>query len=195
MKEGELLADNQTIVYEELPLPEESEEEACKNRQLLCDNIELFLANAELILNTPEYYQIRHSWSYIGSSYIGSRNIPLGLFLQLWQNDLCLGECPHCNGKAYIFQAGGSILSGYYHYNAVCPACREIVSNSLDRGLPALVKPAIDLYNTSIQKRKILRTKGPRFSWGKGVVGEQVPDQILKDVVEPVRLATMIEGL
>ena len=195
MNKGEPLADNQIIVYEELPLPEESEREVFKNRQLLCDNLELILANADKIIYTPAYYQIRHGWSYIGSNWIGSRHIPLGVLLQLWQKDLWLGECPHCSGKAYIFQAGGSILSGRYRYDAVCPACREIVANSCNTGLYALIKPAFELYNTTIQKRKILRTKGSRFSWSKGVVGEQVPDQTLEDVVKPASLETMIESL
>lgn len=38
---------NQEIVYEELSLPEESEDERKNSMQLFCDNLELLLANAD----------------------------------------------------------------------------------------------------------------------------------------------------
>ncbi len=57
------------------------------------------------------------------------------------------------------------------------------------------MKPAFNLCNSHTQKRKILRTKGPRFSWSKGLVGEKVPDKVLEDVVKPVSLETMVNNL
>ena len=195
MKENDKLAENQEIVYEELPLPEESEAEVRKNKQLLCDNLELILAGADTIISTPEFFHIRHEWSYIGSNWVGVRHIPLGVLLLLWQKGLCIDQCPNCSGEAYIFRAGGFVLSGWYRFEAICPSCREIVISSRDTGLALLIKPAFDLYASTKQQKKILRTRGPRFSWSKGVVGEKVPDQVLEDVVEPVDLETLINEL
>ncbi len=195
MKEQYNLAENQFIVYEELPLPKEIQAEARKNKQLLCDNLELILGSADKIINTPEFFHIRHKWSYIGSNWVGVRHIPLGVLLLLWQEGLCIDQCPNCRGKIYIFRAGGFILSGWYRYEAICPSCRELVIGSRNTGLALLVKPAFDLYKSNVQRKKLLRTRGPRFSWSKGVVGEKVPDKVLEDVVKPVSLENMVEML
>ncbi len=174
MKDHQHLPENQEIVYEELPLPEESEAEVHKNKKLLCDNLELILSNADKIINTPEFFHIRHEWSYIGSNWVGSRYIPLGVLLLLWQKGLCIGECPNCNGKAHIFRAGGFVLSGWYKYEAICLSCREIVQSSSNTGLAFLIEPAFELYESTVQRKKILRTRGPRFSWSRGLEGEKV---------------------
>ena len=89
----------------------------------------------------------------------------------------------------------GFVLSGWYRYEAICPSCREIVFSSRNTGLALLIKPAFDLYKSNVQRKKLLRTRGPRFSWSKGVVGEKVPDKVLEDVVKPVSLENMVEML
>ena len=195
MKEQDNLAENQFIVHEELPLPKESQAEVRKNKQLLCDSLELILGNAGKIIDTPEFFHIRHEWSYIGSNWVGVRYIPLGVLLLLRQKGLCIDQCPNCSGEIYIFRAGGFVLSGWYRYEAICPSCREIVLGSSNTGLSLLIKPAFEIHASTVQRKKILRTRGPRFSWSKGLVGEKVPDRILEDVVEPVSLETMVEML
>lgn len=192
MKEQDNLAENQFIVYEELPLPKESQAEVRKNKQLLCDSLELILGNAGKIIDTPEFFHIRHEWSYIGSNWVGVRYIPLGVLLLLWQKGLCIDQCPNCSGEIYIFRAGGFVLSGWYRYEAICPSCREIVIGSRNTGLALLIKPAFNLYRSNLQRKKLLRTRGPRFSWSKGVVGEKIPDKFLEDVVKPVNLEKLI---
>jgi hypothetical protein len=191
----EKLGERQFIFYKELPLPEETGEQRKKNMQLFCDNLELILANSELVLKTPEYFQIRHEWSLVGGAYVGSKYIPLGVLIKLWQNDQWLGECPECGSKTYIYCAGGSPLSGSHYTNAVCTTCKEFVDQKKSSGLAALIKPAFDYCSTHTQNRKILRTKGPVFSWSKGLVGETVPDKVLEDVVQPVELEVMINNL
>ncbi len=189
------LKENQEIIFKELPLPEESDAERAQNMQLFCDNLKLILANADLVMERPEFFYIRHSWMQIGGIYVGSKNIPLGVLLKLWQSGKWLGDCPDCGGKAYIYEAGGSPLSGSHYRHAVCPVCREIVYSKHGEAFTVLMKPAFDLCDRYSRKQKILRTQGPRFSWSKGVVGEKVPDKILEDVVQPVSLAEMIELL
>jgi glycine cleavage system protein P-like pyridoxal-binding family len=44
MHEPEILSEGQTIVYEELLLPKETEAQRKKNMELFCDNLELILA-------------------------------------------------------------------------------------------------------------------------------------------------------
>ena len=195
MKEHKKLSERQFLVYKELPLPEETGEQRKKNMQLFCDNLELILANSELILKTPEYFHIRHEWSLVGGIYLGSKYIPLGVLIKLWMNDQWLDECPECGGKTYIYCAGGSPLSGSHYTNAVCTTCKKFVDQRKSSGLAVLIKPAFDLCNTFIQKRKILRTKGPVFSWSKGMVGEAIPDRVIEDVVQPVKLKLMIDKL
>ncbi len=160
MSEQEKLAENQEIIYEELAPPKESEEQRKKNMHLFCDNLELILANSEHILKRPEYFHIRHEWSLIGGIYTGSKYIPLGVLIKLWQDNKWLDECPLCGGKTYVFCAGGSPLSGSHYTHAVCTACNEVVNSKKSNGLTILLKPVFDLYNSHTQKRKILRTRG-----------------------------------
>lgn len=180
MIEIEPFSENQEKLYEELSMPEESEFEAEANKKLFCNNLELILGNADIVINNPEFFHISHKWSYIGSNWIGKRYLPLGVLLMLWQKDLFIAECPKCNSKVYLFQAGGLVLSGSYSYEAVCINCREIVSGERASGFGTLIKPALDLYNEAYQKRKVLYKMGP--------------DKILEDVIKPASLAAMINS-
>jgi hypothetical protein len=189
------LKENQEIIFQELPLPEESDAERAQNMQLFCDNLELIIANADLIMKRPEFFYIRHDWMLIGGIFVGSKNIPLGVLLKLWQSGRWIDECPGCGGIVYIFMAGGSPLSGSHYCHAVCLACRKIVNSKQVEAFTVLMQQAFDLCDRYSRKQKILRTRGPVFSWSKGLVGESVPVEILEDVVKPVSLAEMIEAL
>jgi hypothetical protein len=189
------LKENQEIIFQELPLPEESDAERAQNMQLFCDNLEMIIANADLIMERPEFFYIRHDWMLIGGIYVGSKHIPLGVLLKLWQSGRWIGECPDCGSRAYIFKAGGSPLSGSHYCHAVCPVCREVLNSKQAETFTVLMKQAFDLCDRYSRKQKILHTRGPVFSWSKGLVGESVPDVILEDVVKPVSLAGMIEAL
>ncbi len=189
------LKENQEIIFKELPLPEESDAERAQNMQLFCDNLELIIDNADLILKRPEFFYIRHDWMLIGGIYVGSKYIPLGVYLKLWQSSSWIGECPDCGSRAYIFKAGGSPLSGSHYCHAVCPACREVVNSKQVEAFTVLMKQAFDLCNRYNRKQKILRTRGPVFSWSKGLVGESLPDKVLEDVVKPVSLKTLVNEL
>jgi len=197
MNKQEKLAEGRTIVYEELLLPEETEVQREKNRQLFRDNLELILANSELILKTPEFFYIRHQWSLVGGSYVGVKYIPLGVLIKLWKNGEWLGECNKCGQETYVYSAGGSPLNGGHYTNAVCIHCREFVDQQMGSGLALLLKPALGLCSAFTQRRKILRSRGPIFSWSRGFVGKvkSVPDKILREVVQPVELEVMIASL
>jgi hypothetical protein len=45
--------------------------------------------------------------------------------------------------------------------------------------------------------RKILRSRGPVFSWSRGLAGKSKSesDKVLREVVQPVELEVMIENL
>ncbi len=189
------LAANQEIVYEELPLPEESEAEVIKNQKIFCENLDLILKHSDQIIARPEFFYIRHSWMMVGAMYVGSNYIPLGVLLLLWQSGRWTTECLGCGGKAYIYKIAGSPLSGSHYCHAFCPVCAETLNSKQSKGFTVLMKQALDLSKTYNQKRKILRTKGPRFSWRNGTVGEKVPDKILEDLVVPVSLTAIIKCL
>lgn len=189
------LNENQEIILKKLPLPEESDAERVRNIKLFCDNLGLILANADLVFKRPEFFYIRHSWMLIGAAYLGSKYIPLGVLLKLWQGDSWIGECPQCAGRAYIYYAGGSPLSGSHQADAVCSSCRETVKSKNHKAFTSLMKEACDLCNRYKRQQKILRTRGPVFSWGKGLVGESLPDKILEDVERPVSLEAMVNEL
>ena len=189
------LKENQEIIFKELPLPEESDTERAENMQLLCDNFELILDNADLVIEKPEFFYIRYSWMIIGAAYIGAKYIPLGVLLKLWQSGSWIGKCPDCGGRSYIINAGGSPLSGSHSFNLVCQTCRDIIYCKQSGNFAELMKQAFDLCDRYSQKQKILRTRGPVFSWSKGLVGESVPDKILEDAVKPVSLETLVNEL
>ncbi len=195
MSVNDELKENQEIIFKELPLPEESDAERTQNMQLFCDNLELILTNADLVIGRPEFFYIRHDWMLIGGIYVGSKYIPLGVLLKLWQSGSWIGECSDCDGRAYIFKAGGSPLSGSHYCNAVCPVCRKIVNSRQNEAFTELMKQAFDLCDRYNRKQKILRTRGPVFSWSKGLVGKSVPDKILEDVAKPVSLETLVNEL
>ena len=189
------LKDNQEIIYKELPLPEENVEDVARDMVLLCENLDLILERADLIMTRPEYFYLRKSWILVGAIYRGSQHVPLGVLLKLWQDDKWTGECPDCGRKAYVYAAGGSLLSGRHYCHAMCPVCRNTECSLEGTVLYELLDPAFDLCRRYSQKQKILRTRGPHFSWSKGVVGKSEPDKILEDVVKPVSMETLVEEL
>ncbi len=197
MHEPEILAEGQTIVYEELLLPKETEAQRMKNMDLFRDNLELILGNSELILKTPEYFYIRHEWMLVGGAYVGAKYIPLGVLIKLWKKGEWLGECPKCGGETYIYRTGGSPLSGGHYTNAVCTSCNEFIDQKKSSGFALLLKPAIELCNAFTQKQRVLRTRGPVFSWSRGLAGKSMPapDKVLRDVPQPVALEVMINHL
>lgn len=121
--------------------------------------LELILKNADLVMARPELFYIRYGWMLVGGIYVGSKYIPLGVLLKLWQSGRWMGECPDCGGAAYIFKAGGSPLSGRHYIQAVCPACRNIVSSKKHEPFTTLMKEALDLCGayTYTVKQKIYR--------------------------------------
>jgi hypothetical protein len=188
-------SENQTIMYKDLPLPEETDEQRENNMQPFRENLELILDNSELILNTPEYFFIRHTWALAGGAYVGAKYIPLGVLVMLWESGEWLSECQKCGHKTYIFCAGGSPLSGSHFYQAICTTCNVIVNREMESGLTMLMKPAFELCNKYSQKRKILRVEGQFFSWSKGVVESAASHEKLEDVIAPVDLKTLIKQL
>ena len=118
------LKENQAIIFKELHLPEESDTERAENMQLFCDNLYLILDNANLVVEKPEFFYIRYSWMLIGAAYIGAKYIPLGVLLKLWRSGRWIGQCPNCEGRAYIFDAGGS--PGKAKLKGLIPSSKKI---------------------------------------------------------------------
>ncbi len=55
------LKEKQEIIIKELPLLEEIDAEKAQNMQLLCDDLELSIANADLIMRRPDFFYIKYS--------------------------------------------------------------------------------------------------------------------------------------
>ncbi|QEN03322.1 hypothetical protein EW093_00905 [Thiospirochaeta perfilievii] len=99
---------------------------------ILIENLELFIDNLDLILSTPEYYQIPIEHSFAGAAYIrnlGRVNLFLGDLLTLWTNDKWTTDCECCSGKIYVISVGGSPLSGRGSATGYCSSCSRVVLN------------------------------------------------------------------
>ncbi len=164
------------------------------DEEILSHNLQAILDNAEIILSTPEFFYCQPEMAHLGVCWIGGGPIPLGVLVKLWKDGKLILTCPHCNGSLYVFQAGGSPLSGRNSCRGCCIACNESYS-VFTKQFGGLWHPIIELMKRHENKPEILKGKHPVFSWSKGLVGESVPDTIIKDSIHGVGLETLIRKL
>lgn len=184
----------ETIIEEPMPLPEKTDQERDHEWDLFLKFFPLIWARKNTILAKPEYFYVRFSTAYIGTTLTGMWHIPMGALILLWQDNKWKDTCPHCQGEVFIYAAGGSPLSGRHKYAGICAGCREQVTGRRE-SFGALMGPAWEMRKSYQNKRKILRTKSRWFSWGNGMIGEEIPDTVLADGVHAVDLAELIDEL
>ncbi len=187
------LQENQKIIEQIIQAPVSSEKDERKDFDLFRDNLDLILESADLIINTPELYYASFNAANINLAYLGGHQAPIGVLLQLWKDGILMGKCPKCYGKVYIFCAGGSPLSGSHSCLGICRDCRKISKIQLSSVGPII--EALKHLKANINKRKILRTKGQYFSWGDGLMGEPVPDEIIEEGIQPQTIKGLVTML
>lgn len=95
-----------------------------EENDLFIQNFQLIYDNAELIINTPEYFHCECKTAYLSTFYIGrGGKIPLGSLLLLWREGKLKEKCPSCGSDVFVFGEGGSPLSGAYSWWGFCPQC------------------------------------------------------------------------
>ena len=157
-------------------------------------NFKLILKNQDLIIKDPQHFFILLHRLHVGTTISGVSFIPLGVLLLLWQEGHLIRSCPQCGSKSYIFQAGGSALSGSHSFSAFCPECENVFCSrgcSFSRIYFPIFDKLKEFPNT--QTIRIRRTQ--HFSWSKGLVGEPTPDEVLKDGIHPIDFMSLIEKL
>ncbi len=164
------------------------------DEEILCNNLQLILDNAEIILSTPEFFYCQPEMAHLGVCFIPGGPIPLGVLLELWKDGKWILTCPKCQRPLYIFQVAGSALSGSNCCRGCCMECKDSYSVR-EPGLRDLLMPVNGMLQKYANKPVILKGTHPVFSWSKGLVGESVPDTIIKDAIHGVDLETLIRKL
>lgn len=92
-------------------------------------NFELITRYSQLVMQDENYRNIAFYGLTISSAWIGRhRPLTLGeLFFHYAQSDWIM---PDCCGEVYVFNAGGSPLSGTNTYRGYCRCCRKIYTGS-----------------------------------------------------------------
>jgi hypothetical protein len=147
-----------------------------------------------LIIKTPEYFYILLEGFHVGTSITGISYIPIGGLLLLWRDEELICQCPECDGKAYIFQAGGSILSGNHSFTAICPECLRCFCDKAS-SFQEIYFPIFSKLKKYPNKRIIFKRKTQGFSWGQGLVGKPTPDEIIDSGIPTIEFKSLIANL
>jgi hypothetical protein len=182
------------VIVKDMPLPNKTEAAHEQEFKLFISNFRLIQKFTDFIIGTPEYFHILMKNLIVGSTLTGGDYVPLGIWLLLWKDGLMISHCPQCDAEAYIFQAGGSLLSGRNSYTALCPACTRTFNGSAP-SFGSLFSPVREKKEEYPNKVKILIRETQRFSWSKGLEGQSTPDKFLEDGIRPVDLKTLINKL
>ncbi len=187
------LQKNQQIIEQIIFLPERTQEEHRREFQLFTDNFDLIWRNADIIINTPEFYYSYFHCAFISAMFMGNYYLRIGQLLHLWKQNTLVDTCDKCQGPLYIFCAGGSPLSGRNRCSGICGDCKKFSSISLP-GCRRVME-ALHFIKTNQNKRKVIRTKGQSFSWGEGLVGEAVPDEVIEEGIQPATFTDVVARL
>ena len=97
-----------------------------KEKDLLQAHLPSILAHSDRIRADSEMrYALISEHALAGGAYIGGGYLPLGLLLEFWQRDKFTEKCSACGGRAYLYGAGGSPLSGSGSMRGICIGCLE----------------------------------------------------------------------
>lgn len=163
---------------------------------LLMEHLPLVLANAERILSKKEYFFcVDTSLAFLSIAYGTGGPIPLGVLVQLWQAGELIKQCPECDGKLYVLGCGGSPLSGTHSWWGFCPECKKRIHRSNEGKFRDLYVPIQDLLWEYPNETTIEKGERKKFSWGKGLVGKETPDVVIKAAIEGIALEELIRIL
>lgn len=106
---------------------EEKKDRVTAEKELACfmDNFNLLMENADLIMTTKEYANVRIDDIYCGLLYVSRhRPMTLGELLYYCKNDI-FTDADSCCKKLYPINIVGSALSGCTWVNVFCPDCKK----------------------------------------------------------------------
>jgi hypothetical protein len=185
---------NDMIIERDIQLPECSPDEKRRELELLRDNLDLILTKTNKIITQPDFFYCYIKAARLGLITFGTWQIPLGVLIQLWNDQSMVVNCPLCQGTLYIVGAGGSPLSGSNSCIGVCRSCSEIISTSVEE-FPRIWQPLLSMRNKHRNTQKVLRKITRCFSWKDGIVGQKTPDIIVQEAIYGVSLDILIQNM
>lgn len=177
--------------------PSDDEGVASAQAQLdaLCQNIPLLLANIDTVMQNKEYFFCTILQVFASTAFYGPNGpIPLGVLLQLWRDGEMKTECPSCQGELYIYNFGGSPLSGSNYYNGFCAEC-GVRHHGTCKNFQDLYQPAWNLMKQNPNEAVIEKGRQPVFSWGAGITGEAIPDKVIKDKIAGTDIFSLVGAI
>jgi hypothetical protein len=185
---------NEILIEREMRLPECSPEERRLELEMVRDNLDRILEQADTILETPEKFHCLLHAAHLGLVTGPSWQIPLGVLLLLWKDGKLITICPHCAGNTHILGAGGSPLSGANTFTGICVNCREIVTGRL-ADFSNVWHPLLNMRAKYRNYQKVLRRRTRVFSWKAGLVGEENLEIVIEAGVTQYSIGDVICNL
>ena len=147
------------------PLDSHGEDETAaqrcaRDRDYLFGRFGWFWSMRGKILESPEIYKIYPLFAGLSLAYIGGGPLSLGMLFRLWSEGLWAAPCPECGGKAFIYFAGGSPLSGMNRWTAHCMGCGANVTGSAQK-FHELWRPAKALIDEAAHKNRVSEKEAP----------------------------------
>lgn len=162
------------------------------DERLLHKHIHLVVSEAETIKNTPEYFYCQPKGSDASLSPIGGGPLNLGILLQIWDERMDPSICPYCGGHPFLIGLHGSVLSGTHWLRGFCTQCCEPMFWKRPGSFVEFAVRIRELIHKHRNKPIIEPGERQRFSWGKGVEGENNPDRVIRPAVEAKTLSQVL---
>lgn len=169
-----------------------SHEERIQEWTYIINKIDVLMNNYETIVNIPEYFYAKVACSFIGSILTGTTVLYIGNLILLWEQYF-IDECPECNGSVYIFNAGGSPLSGRHQYQGICSGCNNFIQGRKPTFIE-LFMPAYELAKNNKNFAIINKTVNHYFSPG-GDKPDGIKDVIIRNKIMGIPIETLIQRL
>jgi hypothetical protein len=82
------------------------------------------LEDPDLLLAVDQF-----PFTHLGTSLSGTDYLDLSTLIQCWSRGILCQDCPSCRAKAgfYVFEIGGSLLSGDAHWWGFCRSCASVL--------------------------------------------------------------------
>ena len=148
------------------PLDSRGEDETAakrgaRDRDYLFNRFEWFWDMRGKIFEHQEIYRIYPLFAGLSLAYVGGGPLSLGMLFRLWSEGLWIATCPECGGKAYIYFAGGSPLSGMNRWTAHCMGCGANIAGSAPK-FQELWRPAKALIDEAARVNHFAEEETPQ---------------------------------
>ncbi len=161
-----------------------------KNRKFLMENFTSILENSDTILKNKEMFFSLPLCTYVGTTLTGLLMLPIGLMLQLWEENVFINECGICGYRAYIFNAQGSLLSGTATWTEYCFQCNEERSKKQCNG--KILALPLEKMNEYPNKRVYERYALQSSNWFDKLKEKRRDNRVVKDWIEGIPFEDLI---